>query len=115
MIGDFSNGLGFVPTEKCAMKDVDAAFDKDTFQMLPDLIKLYPVMRCVSDISESPDERHHSVVDLDDNLFIGRNQSEHDDNVSNVTASYLSANDKWIDDLFASVEQGGNSCSLYNL
>ena len=78
MIGELSNGLGFVPTEKCAMKDVDAAFDKDTFQMLPDLIKLCPVRRFVSDITESPDERHHSVVDLDNNLFIGRNKSEHE-------------------------------------
>ncbi|KAL7482460.1 hypothetical protein ACHAW6_008130 [Cyclotella cf. meneghiniana] len=114
MIGELSSGLGFVPTEKFAMEDVDAAFDKDTFQILPDLIKLCPVRRCVSDITESFDEHRHSVVDLDHRLLI-ENKSEHDDESSNVTTSALSFNEKWIDDLFVAFEQGGNSCSLYNV
>lgn len=39
MIGESSDGLCFVPTERCTMEDVDAAFDKDILYMFQGLVK----------------------------------------------------------------------------
>ena len=40
MIGESSDGLCFVPTERCTMEDVDAAFDKDILYMFQGLVRL---------------------------------------------------------------------------
>eukprot|EP00804_Cyclotella_cryptica_P021303 CCRYP_001549-RA/>CCRYP_001549-RA protein AED:0.31 eAED:0.31 QI:0/-1/0/1/-1/1/1/0/326 len=64
MIGVSSDGLCFVPTERCTMEDVDAAFDKDILHMLPELVKPCPSGRYINDTA-SLDKGNLSVAAVD--------------------------------------------------
>ena len=99
-----SGGFSFVPTDKCTMEDVDAAFDNDINLKLPDLPKLNPIRRFVSDTTLTPSEGHHSVVDLDDDDIIEMFKS---DSQSEVVRGFSASSndDKWIDDLFTVISE----------